>query len=95
MQERGHAAVLRSRQAAFDGHDWDAVVDMSPLIGVRFPPATAWAHIIASTETCSVEPVYLPTYVSHFLRSVYLSKRRCFSYFRLQILQLPQQTDTG
>jgi len=41
MQERGHAAVLRSRQAAFDGHDWDAIVDTSPLIGVRFPPATA------------------------------------------------------
>lgn len=41
MQERGHAAVLRSRQAAFDGHDWDAIVDTSPLIGVRFPPSTA------------------------------------------------------
>ena len=41
MQERGHAAVLKSRQAAFDGHDWDAIVDSSPLIGVRFPPATA------------------------------------------------------
>ena len=33
MQERGHAAVLRSRQAAFDGHDWDAIVDTPPLIG--------------------------------------------------------------
>jgi hypothetical protein len=33
MQERGYAAVLRSRQAAFDGHDWDAIVDTSPLIG--------------------------------------------------------------
>jgi 2-polyprenyl-6-methoxyphenol hydroxylase-like FAD-dependent oxidoreductase len=41
MQERGHAAVLRSRQAAFDGHDWSKIVDSSPLIGVRFPPATA------------------------------------------------------
>lgn len=41
MQERGHTAVLRSRQAAFDGHDWDAIVDTSPLVGVRFPPATA------------------------------------------------------
>jgi 2-polyprenyl-6-methoxyphenol hydroxylase-like FAD-dependent oxidoreductase len=41
MQERTHTAVLRSRQAAFDGHDWDAINDNSPLIGVRFPPATA------------------------------------------------------
>ena len=41
MQERGHAAVLRSRRAAFDGHDWSAIQDSSPLIGVRFPPATA------------------------------------------------------
>jgi 2-polyprenyl-6-methoxyphenol hydroxylase-like FAD-dependent oxidoreductase len=41
MQERGHAAVLRSRQAAFDAHDWDAIIDTSPLIGFRFPPVTA------------------------------------------------------
>lgn len=41
MQERTHAAVLRSRQAAFDGHDWNAITDASPLIGVRFPPPTA------------------------------------------------------
>jgi 2-polyprenyl-6-methoxyphenol hydroxylase-like FAD-dependent oxidoreductase len=40
-QGRGHAAVLRSRQAAFDGHDWEAIQDSSPLVGVRFPPATA------------------------------------------------------
>ena len=41
MQERGHAAVLKSRQAAYDGHDWDAITDASPLIGARFPPSTA------------------------------------------------------
>ena len=41
MQERTQAAVLRSRQAAFDGHDWDAITDNSPLIGVRFPPPSA------------------------------------------------------
>ncbi|KUJ14224.1 FAD/NAD(P)-binding domain-containing protein [Mollisia scopiformis] len=41
MQERTHAAVLKSRQAAFDGHDWDAIIDTSPLIGGRFPPTTA------------------------------------------------------
>jgi len=41
MQERGHAAVLKSRQAAFDGHDWDAITDTSPLIGARYPPRTA------------------------------------------------------
>jgi len=41
MQERGHAAVLKSRQAAYDGHDWDAINDTSSLIGKRLPPATA------------------------------------------------------
>lgn len=41
MQERTHAAVLKSRQAAFDGHDWAAINDSSPLIGMRVPPATA------------------------------------------------------
>lgn len=41
IQERTHAAVLRSRQAVFDGHDWDSINDTSPLIGVRFPPKTA------------------------------------------------------
>ena len=41
MQERGHAAVLKSRQAAFDGHDWNAITDTSPLIGARYPPMTA------------------------------------------------------
>ncbi|TVY82359.1 putative FAD-dependent monooxygenase [Lachnellula suecica] len=41
MQVRGHAAVLRSRQAAYDGHDWNAITDSSPLIGARFPPPTA------------------------------------------------------
>jgi 2-polyprenyl-6-methoxyphenol hydroxylase-like FAD-dependent oxidoreductase len=41
MQERGHAAVLRSRQAALDAHSWDAIDHTSPLIGLRVPPATA------------------------------------------------------
>jgi hypothetical protein len=41
MQERTHVAVLRSRQAAYDGHDWEAIHDGSPLIGLRVPPATA------------------------------------------------------
>ena len=41
MRERTHTAVLRSRQAAFDGHDWDAINDTSPLVGQRIPPATA------------------------------------------------------
>jgi 2-polyprenyl-6-methoxyphenol hydroxylase-like FAD-dependent oxidoreductase len=41
MRERAHTAVPRSRQAAFDWHDWNAINDNSPLIGVRFPPATA------------------------------------------------------
>jgi len=41
MQERTHVAVLRSRQAAFDGHDWDAINDDSPLIGIRAPPKSA------------------------------------------------------
>lgn len=41
MRERTHAAVLRSRQAAFDGHDWDSINDQSPLIGARIPPASA------------------------------------------------------
>jgi 2-polyprenyl-6-methoxyphenol hydroxylase-like FAD-dependent oxidoreductase len=41
MQERTHAAVLKSRQAALDGHDWDAINEKSPLIGGRYPPDTA------------------------------------------------------
>ena len=41
MQERGHAAVLKSRQAALDGHNWDTINEKSPLIGGRYPPDTA------------------------------------------------------
>jgi len=41
MQERTHVAVLRSRQAAYDGHNWEAIHDGSPLIGMRVPPITA------------------------------------------------------
>lgn len=41
MQERTHAAVLKSRQAAIDGHNWNAINDKSPLIGDRYPPETA------------------------------------------------------
>jgi 2-polyprenyl-6-methoxyphenol hydroxylase-like FAD-dependent oxidoreductase len=41
MQGRAHDAVLKSRQAAIDGHDWDAITDKSPLIGYRYPPETA------------------------------------------------------
>lgn len=41
MIPRGHAAVLQSRQAALDGHEWDAITDSSPLIGSRYPPETA------------------------------------------------------
>lgn len=41
MQERTHVAVLRSRQAAFDGHNWEAINDESALIGMRVPPPSA------------------------------------------------------
>jgi len=41
MRERAHAAVLKSRQAAYDAHDWEKINDQSPLIGLRSPPATA------------------------------------------------------
>ena len=41
MIERTHAAVLMSRQAALDGHEWSAITDSSPLIGGRHPPSTA------------------------------------------------------
>jgi hypothetical protein len=38
MQERTHIAVLRSMQAALDGHgciDWDTIKDSYPLIGAK------------------------------------------------------------
>jgi 2-polyprenyl-6-methoxyphenol hydroxylase-like FAD-dependent oxidoreductase len=41
MRPRTHAAVLKSRQAALDAHDWDALTEDSPSIGARIPPATA------------------------------------------------------
>lgn len=41
MWERTRTAVLRSRQAALDAHDWDKIDDSSPLIGARIPPAIA------------------------------------------------------
>ncbi|KUJ13695.1 FAD/NAD(P)-binding domain-containing protein [Mollisia scopiformis] len=41
MRPRTHAAVLKSRQAALDAHDWDALTEDSPTIGARSPPATA------------------------------------------------------
>jgi 2-polyprenyl-6-methoxyphenol hydroxylase-like FAD-dependent oxidoreductase len=41
MKERCEAAVLKSRKAALDAHCWDDINDDSPLIGGRWPPATA------------------------------------------------------
>lgn len=41
MKPRCRAAVLKSRQAALDGHCSEAIVADGPLIGGRFPPATA------------------------------------------------------
>jgi 2-polyprenyl-6-methoxyphenol hydroxylase-like FAD-dependent oxidoreductase len=41
MKPRCRAAVLKSRQAALDGHCSDAITADGPLIGGRFPPATA------------------------------------------------------
>ncbi|KAI0836252.1 FAD/NAD(P)-binding domain-containing protein [Hypoxylon sp. FL0890] len=34
-------AVLKSRQAALDAHDWDALTEDSPIVGARLPPSTA------------------------------------------------------
>ena len=39
MRERTYKAVLMSRQAALDGHDWAKIDVTSPLIGMRVPPA--------------------------------------------------------
>lgn len=41
MKARCEAAVLKSRKAALDAHCWDDINDDSPLIGGRWPPATA------------------------------------------------------
>jgi hypothetical protein len=41
MKERCQPAVLKSRQAALDAHCWESIDENSPLIGGRFPPATA------------------------------------------------------
>ncbi|CAG8953772.1 hypothetical protein HYFRA_00006663 [Hymenoscyphus fraxineus] len=41
MKPRCKAAVLKSRQACLDGHNWNHITDDSPLIGGRWPPATA------------------------------------------------------
>lgn len=41
MRERTQAAVMKSRHAAVDGHEWDAIDDNHPLIGDRYPPETA------------------------------------------------------
>ena len=41
MKKRCHEAVLKSRAAAVEGHTWEKIVDDSPLIGGRWPPATA------------------------------------------------------
>lgn len=41
MKPRCQAAVLKSRQACLDGHHWDLITDDCPLIGGRWPPATA------------------------------------------------------
>ncbi|TAQ89502.1 hypothetical protein B7494_g2158 [Chlorociboria aeruginascens] len=42
MQERNLTAVLKSRQAAIDAHDWSAINDQSPLVAGRVPPASAF-----------------------------------------------------
>ncbi|KAB8293043.1 hypothetical protein EYC80_007405 [Monilinia laxa] len=42
MRPRTHEAVLKSRQAALDAHDWDALSESSPAIGGRIAPKTAF-----------------------------------------------------
>ncbi|KAG4026286.1 hypothetical protein MFRU_042g00150 [Monilinia fructicola] len=42
MRPRTHEAVLKSRQAALDAHDWDALSENSPVIGGRIAPKTAF-----------------------------------------------------
>ncbi|TVY13508.1 putative FAD-dependent monooxygenase [Lachnellula arida] len=41
MKVRGAGAVLKSRQACLDAHCWELINDDCPLIGGRWPPATA------------------------------------------------------
>jgi 2-polyprenyl-6-methoxyphenol hydroxylase-like FAD-dependent oxidoreductase len=41
MKPRCEEAVLKSRQAALDAHVWERINDDCPLIGGRWPPATA------------------------------------------------------
>lgn len=41
MKPRCRAAVLKSRQAALDGHCSDSITAEGPLIGGRYPPTTA------------------------------------------------------
>ncbi|KAF7912158.1 uncharacterized protein EAF01_001179 [Botrytis porri] len=42
MRPRTYEAVLKSRQAALDAHDWDVLTENSPVIGGRFAPKTAF-----------------------------------------------------
>ncbi|APA14382.1 hypothetical protein SS1G_11784 [Sclerotinia sclerotiorum 1980 UF-70] len=42
MRPRTHEAVLKSRQAALDAHDWEVLTENSPIIGGRFAPKTAF-----------------------------------------------------
>lgn len=41
LRARAHTAVLKSRQAALDAHDWDSLTEDSPVIAARHAPATA------------------------------------------------------
>ncbi|KAI1075421.1 hypothetical protein F5B20DRAFT_388840 [Whalleya microplaca] len=41
MRPRTHDAVLKSRDAVFVAHDWDAITTDSSIISARSPPATA------------------------------------------------------
>lgn len=42
MRPRTHEAVLQSRQAALEAHDWDVLSEESPVIGGRIAPKTAF-----------------------------------------------------
>lgn len=41
MKKRTGKAVLLSRQAALDAHDWNRVNDSSPIVGARMAPESA------------------------------------------------------
>lgn len=41
LRPRARVAVLKSRQAAFDAHNWEQLTEDSPSIGARIPPVTA------------------------------------------------------